>query len=447
MRSASRGLCLGRRAALTLPLATLGGCSLFDDLFFSSKTPLPGRREVVAVAHSGLVPPSGTPPRVVLPAVTTNADWPQAGDSTTHLGGNLAIGARPSLAWRAAIGEGGGYRRKITSQPVVAGGRVYAMDSDAVVSAFDVATGRRLWRLETQGRKDRSTNIGGGIAVEAGSLYASTGRAELLALDATSGKLKWRQPLGGPARSTPTIADGRIFVTTISQQLLALSATDGAHVWSFQASVAGTTMLGAPAPAYTDGLVVAGFGSGDLAAVRAATGGVAWTDSIASAAGRTSLADLSAITGMPVIDPPRVYATGLGGLLVAIDLRAGRRLWEREVASSQTPWVAGEWMFILTADQQLAALSTGDGGVAWLVELPRYANQNKQTDPVRWLGPVLAGNRLLVVGTNARALWLSPANGDTLATVKLPAAASVAPIVAGGTAYLVTDDGSLLAFR
>ena len=43
--------------------------------------------------------------------------------------------------------------------------------------------------------------------------------------------------------------------------------------------------------------------------------------------GRVTATDLSSIRGAPVIDGGTVYAVGLGGLIVAIDLRSGRRVW------------------------------------------------------------------------------------------------------------------------
>ena len=51
------------------------------------------------------------------------------------------------------------------------------------------------------------------------------------------------------------------------------------------------------APAYAAGLVVAGFGSGELATMRAETGNVAWTDNLAAAVRSGTLADFSAIRG------------------------------------------------------------------------------------------------------------------------------------------------------
>ena len=438
---------LGRRTALLLPVGALAGCGMFESWFGSNKAPLPGKREDVMAGQHGLELPAGPHPNVVLPPAVTNPEWPQPGGNPAHVMGHLQTGAVLNQAWRAPIGEGGGFREKITAQPIVAAGRVYAMDSRAVVSAFDLRTGARQWRFETKAKKDRSSNVGGGIAVDGGMLVATTGRGDVVALDSATGTLRWRQQLGVPARSSPTIAEGRIFLVTLEQQILALATQDGKKLWSHQATAAQTLVLGEPAPAYADGLVVAGFGSGDLLALRAETGGIAWTDSITAVGGRGSLADISAISAMPLIASDRVFAIGEGGLLVAIDLHTGRRLWEREVAGSQMPWLAGDWMFVVTLDQRAAALETGTGTVAWVANLPRYKNPKDQSDPIAWFGPVLASERLVFGGTNKRAIAVSPYDGKILGERKLPDNASLTPTVAAGTLFMITADGSLLAFR
>ena len=139
---------LTRRTALLAPLA-LGGCGLWDDWFGTKKTPLPGKREPILAGRRTLKVDEGVP-KVVLPPEVRNAAWPQAGGNPAHFMGHLAAGERLTEAWSANIGAGGGYRRKILAQPVAADGIVYVMDSDAVVSAFDVAGGGRVWRFDTR---------------------------------------------------------------------------------------------------------------------------------------------------------------------------------------------------------------------------------------------------------------------------------------------------------
>ena len=438
---------LARRTALLLPLG-MAGCSLFDGTFFGAdKPPLPGKRIDVMAQTDPLVTGAPHAGRVVLPPPAPNASWAQAGGNPAHDMEHPALGANLAPVWRVKIGSGGGYRAKLTAQPVVAGGRVFTMDSDAVIAAFDAASGSRVWRRDTRGKHDQSTNIGGGIALDGTTLYAATGRGDVLAIAAATGHILWRQSIGSPARSAPTVAEGKLFVPTLSGKLLALSAADGKPVWSFESAGAATTVLGLPAPAYADGIVVAGFGSGELVALRAASGAVSWSDSLASAGGRNSLADLSTIRGRPVIRDGRVYAVGIGRLMVALDLRSGRRLWERSIASYETPWIAGDWLFVLDQQDVLAAISAIDGNVAWTTQLPGFRNMKNHTDPIRWIGPLLAGDRLVVAGGNAEALAVSPYTGAIIGRQKLPGAASLSPVVAAGTLYLLTDDATLTAFR
>jgi outer membrane protein assembly factor BamB len=438
---------LGRRAALLMPLG-LAGCGLFDGTWFGAeKTPLPGTRIAVMSDQNVLAVDKAHPRKVVLPPPAANADWAQAGGVPSHDMEHPALGTSLSPAWHARIGTGGGYRRKLTAQPVVAGGRVFAMDSDAVISAFDATSGNRAWDLDTRAEDDGSTNIGGGISVDGTTLYAATGRGDVLAIEVATGKVAWRRNVGVPARAAPAIAEGKLFLPTLGGHLLALSPTDGKQIWSYQSQSADTVVLGLPAPAYSDGLLVAGFGSGELVGLRAATGAVAWSDSLASQRGRNSLADMSTIRGRPVIRNGRVYAIGVGGLMVTLDLRSGRRLWERDVASYETPWLAGDWLFLLDQNNVLAAVSATDGGVAWATQLDPYKDMEKKRDPIHWIGPVLGGDRLVVVGTDAMAVAVSPYTGAILGNQALPGPAAMAPTVAGGTLYVLTDDATLTAFR
>jgi outer membrane protein assembly factor BamB len=437
---------VARRAILLAPVA-LGGCDLFEGWFGTEKKPLPGKREPVMATRRGLAVDEGAP-KVTLPPPVTNAAWPQAGGNPAHLMGHLAASQSLGEAWRADIGAGGGYRRKLMAQPVVADGRVYTMDSDAVVTAFALANGARIWRVDSTGKDVRSTNIGGGLAYDGGTLYAVNGLGDLVAFEAATGSEKWRKDIGVPLRSAPTVVEGRMFVVTIQDRLLALATDDGRQLWTHQSTSPQTAILGQPAPAYSNGLVVAGFGSGELACMHADSGNVTWTDSLGSGAGLATLADFSSIRGRPVISNGRVFAVGVGGLMLGLDLPSGRRLWERQVAGIASPWVAGDWLFMISTAQELGAVALDDGRVSWVSALPRFENQEKLRDPITWYGPVLVGDRLVVTGTDSTALSVSPYSGEILSRQKLSrAAAPLEPVVAEGTLLIVSNDARLLALR
>ncbi|MDA8249962.1 MAG: PQQ-binding-like beta-propeller repeat protein [Rhodospirillales bacterium] len=437
---------LTRRASMLLPLAA-AGCQTLDEWFGDKKTPLSGARVDILAVQRGLIVDNPAGRVVTLPPPVANAAWSQAGAEPSHAPGNLAVGRALATQWSAKIGAPSGYRRKITATPVVAGAQVFAMDSAGEVSAYDRRSGAQLWRTVTAQKDDRSTNVGGGISLDGGTLFAATGLAGLLALDAGTGKVRWRQALPAPARAAPTIVDEQLYVPTLDGQVLSIAKANGSRQWAYQGPVVSTSVLGLPSPAFADGLLVAGFGSGELACLRAASGAVTWSDGLASGHGQSALLDIAAVTALPVIVEGRVYAVGLGGLFVSIDLRSGRRLWERQVASQQTPWLAGDWLFVLTPDQLVGAVNRSDGAVAWVTQLPLWQDEKKQEGPIGWIGPVLAGNRLILLGSNKEVLAVDPVTGKPGTRQTIDGAAAVAPAIAGDTLFVVTVDGTLLALH
>ena len=437
---------LSRRATLLAPLA-LAGCDMIDGWLNPRKDPLPGKREPIGALRRGFSPDESAA-KVSLPPPVRDTAWPQASGGPTHLMGQLSAGETLKQAWSADLGEGGGSRRKILAQPVVAGGVVFAMDSNAMITAFNLSSGTRLWRTPIVNEDLESSNVGGGLCWDGGTLYAVNGMAELLALDAAKGAIRWRHNIGVSARSAPTFADGKIFLTTLDSKLLALSPDDGHTLWSYQATPTSTTELGSGAPAVSQGIVVAGFGSGEIAALRAETGAIIWTDALGIVEGRPTIVDFLAIRGDPVISNGLIYVTSLGGVTIAADLLTGRRAWERRVASANTLWIAGDWIFLVSTDQEAGVINAEDARIAWVVSLPRWENPDKKKDPLTWYGPVLAGGRLIVVGGTGQALSLNPVTGETMNTQTLSDVPSpFAPVVADETMLVVTQDGRLTAWR
>ncbi|MDO9707006.1 outer membrane protein assembly factor BamB family protein [Paracraurococcus lichenis] len=441
---------LTRRAVLLGGAGLLAGCESitdsFDRIFGERKVPLKGDRKPILAAEKPLDVDAGDTRPVTLPPPTMAAEWPQAGGTIGHAPGHPALGPGLRQVWSTSIGTGAAYRRRLIAPPILAGGTVFAVDAYGEVTALDAATGRERWSLDTRPKEERDGALGAGLAWDGGTLYAVTSLAEAMSIDPATGKVGWRVALPAPTRGAPTVAGGRLFVVTTENHLIALSTDDGQRQWTYRGQSVTTMVLGLPAPAVDGEVVVAGFASGELVAVRAQDGRMIWSETLASARGG-SLADIAAIAAMPVIDRGRVIAAGLGGITIALDLRSGRRLWEREVAVGETPWVAGDWVFLVTTGGELACLGREDGRVRWIGSLGRFENPEKRRDPITWGPPVLAGGRLLVAGSHGRMVEVNPAEGEKLAEIRLPGGTTLEPAVAEGTLYLLTDDGSVVAFR
>jgi outer membrane protein assembly factor BamB len=430
---------VSRRATLALPLA-LAGCGFIGG---NETPPLPGKRIDVMASSSALdVDPTLTTAVTVPPAVH-GLEWPQQGGDAAHDPGIVAVGQQLTQLWSADIGEGTAYRYRIPCPPIVAAGAVFSMGADGTVSAFDIRNGANLWSASIRPKGSRSINVGGGISHADGHVYAATGLGEVICFDGKSGTIRWRQPLGVPARSGPCIAGGHIFVSLIDSSIVGLDQHNGTTLWSHQARNPLTGVLGLPAPAASGTVVVAGFGSGDLLALNTDSGEVLWSDNLGATG--TGLSQLSAIVGLPVIDQERVYVGSLGGIVLSLDLPTGRRLWEKDFATDQTAWVAGDWVFQLSTDQQLGAMSAGTGQVKWVRQLPPFKNMKKLTKPIYWWGPILAGSSLMLVSNDKRLATVDPATGAITAMISLPAPAAAPPIAAEGKVFVTLASGDLLA--
>ena len=149
----------------------------------------------------------------------------------------------------------------------------------------------------------------------------------------------------------------------------------------------------------------------------------------------------------PIIERGRVYALGQGGRMAAYELVTGQRIWELNLAGISTPAVAGEWIFTLTDEAKLLCIAKSTGKVRWMSQLKRYRNVKKKKGPIFWTGPVLAGNRLWVGNSLGQIQAASLVDGTATLFDKVGSPISLAPVVAGGTLYVLDDGGRITAYR
>jgi len=385
--------------------------------------------------------------RILLPAPTPNAAWPQTGGYANHAMHHIEIKDALRKVWTADIGEGSDDEERLNATPIVAAGMVFTMDSNSQISAFDAATGKRFWAVELEPEEDDDGHIGGGLAYEDGRVFVTTGFAEVIALEAKTGKQLWRKNVVAPMRAAPTVRGGRVFVVTLNNQLFALNSKTGDTIWRHRGLPEVASVLGGASPAVDRGVVVVAYTSGELIALKVENGRVLWQDALITASRTDVVSGLSGIRGRPIIDRDRVIAISNAGLLVAIDLRTGRRIWDRDVVGIESPWVAGNYIFLLTTDSEISAISRETGLIHWVRGLPRFEDPEDLEDPIIWTGPILASDRLIVAGSNEEALAISPYSGRILGVVEMPDAVTVAPVVAGGSVYFLADGAELVAYR
>ncbi|MGI8942810.1 MAG: PQQ-binding-like beta-propeller repeat protein [Qipengyuania sp.] len=438
----------GFAGVLALMAAACSG-GLFGGGDGKKETPTLGNREpILSRIESGAqVDPALAGISVVLPPAQVNQEWAQAGGTASKAYGHLALGTSPALAWSGNI-AGATNRVRLGAAPVVGGGKLFAVDSEGTVHAFDAQTGARAWQHRSDVEsKLRNSTFGGGATFDQGRVYATNGVGDVVALDAQSGAQIWKVRPAGPLRGSPTVAFGSVYAMTQDNQIYALDATDGDTQWNETASATMAGVFGVAAPAAGQGSVIAGYSSGELVAYRYENGRVLWSDALARTNLSTQVGSLTDIDADPIIDQGRVYALGQGGRMAAYELVTGQRIWELNLAGISTPAIAGEWIFTLTDDGRLLAIARSTGKVRWLTQLQRYRDEEDKKGEIFWQGPVLAGGQLWLVNSEGGVWRVSTGEGAATLVHNLEEPISLPPVVANNTLYVLDDSGRISAFR
>lgn len=439
---------LKRLGLVPVALFALAACDSLDFLGASDGTPLPGERISVLAGQNQIEPSSRVADLAIrLPRPLINDDWPQQGGFANHAMHHLALGEVPREIWSSSIGSGSDDDEPILSGPVVADGLVFAMDSEAVVSARRVEDGRVVWRSDIEPESEDDGNWGGGVSYDLGKVFAGTGFAQVIALDARTGQELWRTAVSGPMRSAPTAFGGKVYAITKDNQLFALDAETGEVDWTHTGIEETAGLIGSASPAVDGDIVIVPYSSGEIFALRAENGQQLWSDNLAAIRRVDAVSALADIRGRPVVDRGRVYAISHSGRMVAIDLASGRRVWETEVGGVNQPWVAGRFIFVVTTEGDVVSLVAENGLVRWVTPLGRYEDPEDREDLVNWSGPILVSDRLIVTGSQGVAVALSPYTGEIIGMLDMPDDVSLPPVVASETLYFQTDGARILAYR
>jgi outer membrane protein assembly factor BamB len=469
------------RAAMCVAcVLSLAGCDTFGPIgdtvsgWFSSKktSKLKGERISVLAADTSLKPdPDLSKTPVMLPRPYVNTDWPEPGGYAANAMYHLEANGPLRTIWETDTGKGSDDDSRLTAPPIVADGRVYVLDAQAHVFAFDARDGRPLWdRVLAPGQNDDdfwnvfnvfgvfsvfgsgltidpSKGFGGGTAFDDGKLFVSTGFGDVFAVDAATGKQLWKADLEVPIVNAPVANGGRVFVSSEDNHFVALAESDGRVLWDHQGIAESAGILSSTSAAVSGDTVIVPYTSGELYALRIDNGTPEWNDMLTKSGTVTALSELDDIAGRPVVDRNMVFAISHSGTMAAINLDTGDRVWTRNVGGIQTPWAAGDYVYVLTTDGQLLCLARKDGQVKWIHQLQRWENPKDKSDPVVWSGPVLVSNRLILVSSNGKAISVSPYTGDLLGRVDIPDGTYIPPVVANGTLYLLTNNAQLVAMH
>ncbi|MGO1117107.1 outer membrane protein assembly factor BamB family protein [Rhodovibrionaceae bacterium A322] len=442
----------GRRALTALSLAAvvvLAGCDRLDTWMGENEPPpLPGERiTIMDIDKSITADPEVAGQQIQLPEPLAGTNWLQVGGNAQHLMGHLYVSDNPQQVWRASVGDGKSSDSRILGQPLIVDGVVYSMDARSQVSAFSLSNGNLIWRQDLESDEEDDGYFGGGIAYDQGRIFVSTGFLRAFALRADSGEVIWDTAVSGPVRGAPTVSDNKVMLVTLDNKLEVLDAENGGQAYSHTGIQETAGLVGGASAASNGSVTLVPYTSGEIVALLTDNGRELWNDSLSAIRRGAQAEDIAHIRALPVLDDRVAYAISHSGRMAAIDLRRGLRIWEAEIGGVEMPWIAGDYIYVVTQEGEVVCLLRSSGQVVWVTKLPRYEDPEDRDGVINWKGPVLVGDRLIVASSLGEARTLSPYTGEEISKIDLPGGVAVSPVVGNDVVVFLTEDGDLVVYR
>ena len=186
-----------------------------------------------------------------------------------------------------------------------------------------------------------------------------------------------------------------------------------------------------------------GFSNGEIQTFNASLGTPLWADILIANRRAYSSTFLHTLKASPVVDGNTLYALSNSGVLAAIDMNTGERLWDKDVSGTATPLLIGNTLYVVTGDGYLAAFDKGNGNVLWSVKVEAEDMDKNATAYT----PIMLNNRLIVTLSDGHVIAYEPKTGKVEKTIDLDEDLNSAPIAANGYVLFVTTKAKLLAYK
>jgi outer membrane protein assembly factor BamB len=335
--------------------------------------------------------------------------------------------------WSTSVPDKGAKVLRLGLGLATEGNRVYAAGYKGEVIAFDLASGRAVWRTKTK------APISGGPAASGDLVVVGTSVGEVIALTPADGKILWRVRLNGEILAAPAISDRAVAVRTVDGKLRALSPKDGHDLWTQEQQVPRLSLRGTSRPVIAGDLTLCGFDNGKVIAVNMNDGSLQWEATVAPPHGRTELERLIDVDSTPRVSGQDVFTVGFQGRVAMLALDTGQVWWSHDASSYRGIALDDDALYIANAAGEVVALRRRTGAEVWRQKALLH----------RGLSAVaLTDNAVVTADYQGNVHWLDKATGELAARAQSgKVRVSNPPVVSGNMVFVINDAGRITAFR
>ncbi|MDO9054699.1 MAG: outer membrane protein assembly factor BamB [Gallionella sp.] len=235
---------------------------------------------------------------------------------------------------------------------------VYGASAKGTLTRLDRATGKQVWRIESNIRGSAGVGRGEGLVL----IGSDKGEVQAYGED---GKLRWSSKVSSEVLGVPQVAEGVVIVRSGDGHVAGLNVADGKRLWVYERSTPALVVRSHASVTIRRGVAFAGFAGGKLSAIKLTDGSLLWENSVSQPRGNTELERISDITSNPVVSDAQVCAIAFQGNLACYDAVQGSPLWSRNIDSDKGLFILRKHLYASDAGGAVIALDKDSGSTVW----------------------------------------------------------------------------------
>jgi len=339
---------------------------------------------------------------------------------------------RVERIWNTSIGAGFG-DVPLHLGPAFANGLIYTADRKGRIKIIEPDNG------DVRDSFDTDLPLSAGPAVADGMIMVGTLEGEVFVFDAQSGEVEWRAPVSSEVLADPVLHAGVVAVRCNDGRVFGFDVDTGQRLWLYDKGVPLLSLRGNSDPVARGGLLFIGYDNGDVVALRARDGNVAWEQSVAGPGGGTALERMADVDGQIALIANNLYVTSYDNRLSALTADSGRLLWVREIGSARGLDVQRTHIALSDRSDHVWLVDRRNASTLWKQERLGY---RRLTRPELYLDYVVVGD------FEGYLHFMDKESSEFVARTKVDSSGFAAPPVSLGTTLYVLDrDGTLSAYR
>lgn len=331
--------------------------------------------------------------------------------------------------WRLNLGDKVAEGSAILT-PVLSGAHIYAAATNGRIDKIDAQTGKRVWRAVLEDEV-----ISAGVDVGFGLVLAGTDQGLVYALSTEDGSVEWQVQLSTEILASPVIGDDIVVARSSDGKVYGIAPFNGEIIWTISRQLPPLTLRGESKPLVVQGVIIAGFPDGTLAAIEAQTGRALWDFPISFPRGNNELDRLADIDTTPLLVGNFVYVTSYQEITHALNIVEQGIAWSTEISSTHSFAYDSAHLYISDNKGVVHQLNRTTGEKMWAQEGLRLRNIS---------APISVGPYLIVGDGDGSIYVMSKSDGSYVGSHKLGAQAILGePIVDSNNIYFMDSDGAV----